>query len=297
MEEKFKMSDLGLLAYYLGIEVTQNGGDISIKQSAYATKILKEVGMMDCNETLIPMDPGTKLTKNTEGTMVNSTEYRSLIGSLRYLLHTRPDLSYSIGLLSRFMQEPKEQHMKAIRQVLRYVKGTINYGITYKHNGGNKIQGFSDSSYGVNTQEGKGTTGIIFYYGDSPISWSTQKQATVALSSCESEFIAATAAATQALWLKRLLSRLTHSKEEKVIIMVDNKSAIELMKNPVFHGRSKHIDTKYHFIRECVEREDLQVEFISGEYQKADILTKALPKIKFLTMRTLIGVKDLGHED
>lgn len=297
MEDKFEMSDLGLLAYYLGIEVSQAEGNISIKQSAYATKILKEVGMTDCNKTLIPMDPGTRLTKNTEGTMVNSTEYRSLIGCLRYLLHTRPDLSYSIGLLSRFMQEPKEQHMKAIRQVLRYVKGTINYGITYRHNGGNKIQGFSDSSYGVNTQEGKGTTGIIFYYGDSSISWSTKKQATVALSSCESEFIAATAAATQALWLKRLLSRLTHSNEEKVTIMVDNKSAIELMKNLVFHGRSKHIDTKYHFIRECVEREDLQVEFISGEYQKADILIKALPKIKFLTMRQLIGVKDLGDND
>ncbi|GJU46395.1 ribonuclease H-like domain, reverse transcriptase, RNA-dependent DNA polymerase [Tanacetum coccineum] len=262
MEEKFEMSDLGLLAYYLGIEVTQTEGDISIRQSAYAIKILKEAGMIDCNETLIPMDPGTRLTKITEGTMVNSTEYRSLIGCLRYLLHTRPDLSYSVGLLSRFMQEPREQHMKAIRQVLRYVKGTKDYGITYKHNGGNKIYGYSDSSYGVNTQEGKGTTGIIFYYGESPISWSTQKQATVALSSCESKFIAATATVTQALWLKRLLSKLTHSQEEKVTIQVDNKSAIALMKNPVFHGRSKHIDTKYHFIRECVEREDIQVEFI-----------------------------------
>ncbi|GJU47968.1 ribonuclease H-like domain, reverse transcriptase, RNA-dependent DNA polymerase [Tanacetum coccineum] len=194
MEEKFEMSDLGLLAYYLGIEVTQNNGDISIKQTAYANKILKEAGMLESNETVIPMDPGTRLTKNTEGTLVNSTEYRSLIGCLRYLLHTRPDLSYSVGLLSRFMQEPKEQHMKAVKQVLRYVKGTKDYGITYKHNGGNIIQGFSDSSYGVNTQEGKGTTGITFYYGDSPISWSTQKQTTVALSSCESEFIAATAA-------------------------------------------------------------------------------------------------------
>ncbi|GKE41114.1 hypothetical protein Tco_1464519, partial [Tanacetum coccineum] len=133
------------------------------------------------------------------------------------------------------------------------------------------------------------------YYGDSPISWSTQKQATVALSSCESKFIAATAAATQALWLKRLLSRLTHSKEENITIMVDNKSAIALMKNPVFHGRSKHIDTKYHFIRECVEREDIQVEFVSGEYQKADILKKALPKIKFLIMRQLIRLKNLRH--
>nr|GFA21482.1 ribonuclease H-like domain, reverse transcriptase, RNA-dependent DNA polymerase [Tanacetum cinerariifolium] len=211
MEEKFEMSDLGLLAYYLGIEVTEKNGDISIRQSAYACKILKEAGMIDCNETFIPMDPGTRLTKTTEGTMVNPTEYRSLIGCLRYLLHTRSDLSYSIGLLSRYMQEPQEQHMKAIRQVLRYVKETKDHGITYKHYEGNKIHGYSDSSYGVNTQEGKGTTGIIFYYGESPISWSTQKQATVALSSCESEFIAATAATTQALWLKRLLSKFTNT--------------------------------------------------------------------------------------
>nr|GEU99414.1 ribonuclease H-like domain, reverse transcriptase, RNA-dependent DNA polymerase [Tanacetum cinerariifolium] len=271
MEEKFEMSDLGLLAYYLGIEVTQTNGNSSIKQSAYTNKILKEAGMLDYNKTLIPMDRGTRLTKVTEGTMANSTEYRSLIGCLRYLLHTRPDLSYSVGLLSRFMQKLREQHIKAIRQVLRYVKGIKDYGITYKHNGGNKIHGFSDSSYGVNTQEGKRTTGIIFYY--------------------------ATSAATQALWLKRLLSKLTHSEEEKVTIRVDNKSAIALMKNPVFHGRSKHIDTKYHFIRECVEKEDIQVEFVNGEYQKADILIKALPKIKFLTMRQLIGLKDLRHTD
>nr|GEY41816.1 ribonuclease H-like domain, reverse transcriptase, RNA-dependent DNA polymerase [Tanacetum cinerariifolium] len=183
--------------------------------------------------------------------------------------------------------------MKAIRQVLHYIKGTKDYGITYKHNGGNKIHGYSDSSYEVNTQEGKGTAGIIFYYGESPISWSTQKQAIVALSSCESKFIAAATAATQALWLKRLLSKLTHFEEYKVTIRVDNKSAIVLMKNPVFHERSKHIDTKYHFIRECVEREDIQVEFVNGEYQEADILTKALPKIRFLTMRQLIGLKNL----
>nr|GEW78671.1 ribonuclease H-like domain, reverse transcriptase, RNA-dependent DNA polymerase [Tanacetum cinerariifolium] len=178
------------------IEITQTNGDISIKQSTYANKILKEAGMIDYNETWIPMDPGTRLTKITKRTTVNSTEYQSLIGCLRYLLHTRPDLSYSIGLLSRFMQEPRERHMKAIRQVLPYVKGIKDYGITYKRNGGIKIHGCSDNSYRVNTQEGKGTTGIIFYYGESLISWSTQKQATVALSSCESEFIAITAATT-----------------------------------------------------------------------------------------------------
>nr|GEW58322.1 ribonuclease H-like domain, reverse transcriptase, RNA-dependent DNA polymerase [Tanacetum cinerariifolium] len=194
MEEKFEMSDLGLLAYYLGIEVTQTNGDISIRQSAYMNKILKEAGMIGCNETLIPMDPGTRLTKVIEGTMVNSTEYQSIFGCLRYILHTRPDLSYSVGLLSRFMQEPREQPLKAIRQVLRYVKGTKDHGITYKPNGGNKIHGYSDSSYGVNTQKGKGTTGVMFCY------------------------------ATTALWLKRLLSKLTHSEEDKVIIRVDNNT-------------------------------------------------------------------------
>ncbi|GKE05985.1 ribonuclease H-like domain, reverse transcriptase, RNA-dependent DNA polymerase [Tanacetum coccineum] len=202
-------------------------------------KNYKEAGMVDCNETLIPMDPGTKLIKITEGTMVNPTEYRSLIGCLRYLLHTRPDLSYSER---RIMESPT-----SITEETRYMdSATVATESTLKKE--------------------KGTTGIIFYYGESPISWSTQKQATIALSSCESEFIAATAAATQALWLKRLLSKLTHSQEEKVTIQVDNKSAIALMKNPVFHGRSKHIDTKYHFIRECVEREDIRVEFVLEPY-------------------------------
>ncbi|KAI3757868.1 hypothetical protein L6452_05411 [Arctium lappa] len=297
MEEKFEMSDLGLLVYYLGIEVTQTGGGISIKQSGYANKILKEARMLDCNETKIPMDPGTKLIKTEGGELVDATKYRSLIGCLRYLLHTRPDLSYSVGLLSRFMQEPKEQHMKAIRQVLRYIKGTLNFGITYKKKGGCKLLGYSDSSYGINIEEGKGTTGIVFYLGNSPISWNSQKQPTVALSSCESEFMAATAAACQALWLQRLLNALTGWKEERVTIRVDNKSAITLMKNPVFHGRSKHIDIRYHFIRECVEKNQIEVEHVSGDLQRADILTKALARIKFAEMRELLGVKDLKEQE
>nr|GEY68249.1 ribonuclease H-like domain, reverse transcriptase, RNA-dependent DNA polymerase [Tanacetum cinerariifolium] len=231
--------------HHLDVKSAFLHGDLKRRsQYAYANKILKKAGMLDCNETLLPMDPGTRLTKVTEGTMVNSTEYRSIIGCLRYLLHTRPDLSYSVGLLNRFMQEPREQHMKAIRQVLLYVKGTKDHRITYKHNERNKIHGYNDSSYGVNTQERKGNT--------------------------------ATAITTQALWLKRLLSKLTHSEEDKVTIRVDNKSAIALIKNLVFHGRSKHIDTKYHFIRECVEREDIQVEFHMRPLSPSSQFTKAM---------------------
>nr|GEY12501.1 ribonuclease H-like domain, reverse transcriptase, RNA-dependent DNA polymerase [Tanacetum cinerariifolium] len=154
------------------------------------------------NDTKIPMDPDTKLVKAEDGNSVDATYYRSLIGSLRYLLHTRPDLSYSVRLLSRFMQDPKDHHLKAIKQVIRYIKGIKEHGIIYKKEGGCKITGYNDSSYGINTDQGKGTTRIVFYFGESPITWCTQKQPMVALSSCESKFMAATGAACQALWLK-----------------------------------------------------------------------------------------------
>nr|GFA31851.1 zinc finger, CCHC-type [Tanacetum cinerariifolium] len=216
-------------------------------QSSYINKILKETSMTDSNDTKIPMDPGTKLVKAEDGNSVDATYYRSLIGSLRYLLHTRPDLSYSVGLLSRFLQDPKDHHLKAVKQVIRYIKGTKEHDIIYKKEGGCKITGYSDSSYGINTDQGKGTTGIIFYFGESPITWCTQKQPTMALSSCESEFMAATGAACQALWLKRLLSELTGWEEKRITLKVGNVSAIALVRNPVFHGRSKHIDIRYHF--------------------------------------------------
>ncbi|GKA36699.1 ribonuclease H-like domain, reverse transcriptase, RNA-dependent DNA polymerase [Tanacetum coccineum] len=294
MKDKFEMSDLGLLAYYLGIEVTQTGGEITIKQTGYINKILKETSMMESNDTKIPMDPGTKLVKAEDGNSVDATYYRSCIGSLRYLLHTRPDLSYSVGLLSRFMQDPKDHHLKAVKQVIRYIKGTKEHGIIYKKEGGCRITGYSDSSYGINTDQGKGTTRIVFYFGESPITWCTQKQPTVALSSCESEFMAATGAACQALWLKWLLSEITGWEERKGSTKI---SAITLVRNPVFHGRSKHIDIRYHFIRECVENGHINVEHVSGELQRADILTKALPRLKFVTMRQMLGVQDLGRSN
>nr|GEX39448.1 zinc finger, CCHC-type [Tanacetum cinerariifolium] len=250
MEEKFEMSDLGLLAYYLGIEVTQTRGEITIKQTSYINKILKETSMTDSNDAKIPMDPGTKLVKAEDENSVDATYYRSLIGSLMYLLHTRPDLSYSVGLLSRFMQDPKDHHLKAVKKVIRYIKGTKEHGVIYKKEGAARLQ----------------------------------KQPTVALLSCESEFMAATGAACQALWLKQLLSELTGWEEKRITLKVDNISAIALVRNPVFHGRSKHIDIRYHFIRECVENRRINVEHVSGELQRAGILTKALPRLKIVIM-------------
>jgi ribonuclease HI len=186
--------------------------------------------------------------------------------------------------------------MQAVKHLIRYIKGTINYGIEYTKGNNKEITGYCDSSFGTDQDDGKGTTGTIFYYNNAPITWSSIKQNTVALSSCEAEFMAATSAACQAIWLQGLLGELFEEEPKKITIYVDNKSAIQLMKNPVFHGRSKHINTRYHFIRQCIEEGKIQVEHISGEQQKADILTKALQRMKFIEMRSTMGLKDLEEK-
>ena len=149
----------------------------------------------------------------------------------------------------------------------------------------------------MDVDDAKSTTGHVFYLGNSPVSWCSQKQEIVAISSCEAEFMAATEAAKQAIWLQELLSEVVGETTKKVIIRVDNKSAIALTKNPVFHGRSKHIHRRFHFIRECVENEQVEVEHVPGNEQRADILTKSLGRLKFKEMRRLIGVLEVCESE
>ncbi|GKE17750.1 uncharacterized mitochondrial protein-like protein, partial [Tanacetum coccineum] len=192
MESQFKMSDLGELTYYLGIEVSQGKDCVEIKQERYARKILKEAGMEYCNATSYPMEKDLKLE-------VEATQYRKVVGCLRYLLHTRPDLTYSVDVVSRYMQSLRESHARAIKKILRYLKGTTSFGIKYNHSNDMKLVRYSDSSHNVDLDDRRSTTRHVFYLGTSPITWYSQKKTTVALSSCEAEFMAATAAACQAI--------------------------------------------------------------------------------------------------
>ncbi|KAG7582944.1 Zinc finger CCHC-type superfamily [Arabidopsis suecica] len=251
MSSRFDMSDLGKLSYYLGIEVVQHAEGITLNQTRYANKILEEAGMKDCNRVHTPMEIGLKLSKCENEKEVDATTFRKNVGCFRYLLHTRPDLSYCVGVLSRYMQSPRESHAVAMKQCLRYLKGTTTLGLFFNRcTNIPKIVGFSDSSHNVDPDDGRSTAGYVFYLGDSPISWRSQKQDTVAMSSCEAEFMGGTEAAKQAIWLQDILSEITGSLCERVVIKLDNRSAIALTRNPVFHGRSKHIHRRYHFIRE-----------------------------------------------
>ncbi|XP_042752259.1 secreted RxLR effector protein 161-like [Lactuca sativa] len=204
-------------------------------------------------------------------------------------------MAYAVGVISQYMQSPRESHGAAIKHILRYLRGTTGYIIKYERMGQRRLIGYSDSSHNVDPDDGKSTTGHIFYYGSSPISWCSQKQDTVVLSSCEVEFMAATATACQAIWLQDLFGEIMNKAQEKVILKVDNNSAIQRTKNPVFYGRSKHIHTRFHFIRNCVENEQVKVEYIPSEEQRAGILTKPLVRTKFKEMRNLIGVEEFSR--
>ena len=176
MAIEFEMSDLGKLTYYLSIEVHQFDGGITLKHSQYAMKILEESGMGTCNLTHVPMDFNVKLSKSHAKKKIDETEYRRNIGCLRYLLHTRPDLSFSVGLLSRYIQQPKESHGAALKQILRYVRGTTSLGLMFTRSAKLEVVRFSDSSHNVDEDDGKSTTGHIYYLDDSSITWCSQKK-------------------------------------------------------------------------------------------------------------------------
>jgi hypothetical protein len=175
MKRVFRMSDLGPLSYYLGIKVKQGAQGIQVSQSGYAMKLLDKAGMGSCNPCATPMEAKLKLSKESNLGSVDATTYHSLIGSLRYLLHTRPDLTYSICYLSRFMESPKFENLTVVKHILRYVAGTPDYGLLYLrgNGGGLHILGYNDSDMVGDIDDCKSTSGVVFFLGDGVASWSS----------------------------------------------------------------------------------------------------------------------------
>ncbi|WVZ70930.1 hypothetical protein U9M48_019559, partial [Paspalum notatum var. saurae] len=274
MKGEFLMSDLGMLSFYLGIEVCQGNGAITLRQTRYAKQILKSGGTT--------MEERLKLSKDSTAEQVDSTRYRRIVGSLRYLVHTRLDLAIAVGFISRFMERPTEEHFQAVKKLLRYVAGMLNYGLRYEQR-----PNCTDHRITAATSS---TTGRARAARNCLISWQSIKQKVVALSSCEYEYIAATTAATQAIWMARLLGELLGREPEAVELKVDSKSALALSKNPVFHKRSKHIHIRYHFTRNCLDDGSIKASNVTIENQLADILTKALGRVRFQELCARIGM-------
>jgi len=260
MKEEFEMTDMGLLRYFLGIEVDQNENGIFISQARYVNEVLGRFNMQECKAAITPTVMGLKLSKEDSSKDFDPSLYKSIVGSLMYLTATRPDIMFAVSLISRFMERPKEAHWKAAKRILRYVKGTKRFGILYTFSESSDLVGYTDSDWDGSVDDQKSTSGYLFHMGSGAISWASKKQPIVAFSTAEAEYVVATAAACQAVWMRRLLISLCQEQATTTVIFCDNSSAIALSKNSVFHKRTKHIDTRFHYIRELLSNGEISLQ-------------------------------------
>lgn len=280
LKQEFKIKDLGELSYALGLRFTRDKktNGYRIDQKHYIEDMLKKFNMEDCKPAATPVDVSLMKEK---GSIITNVPYQSLIGSLMYLcVNTRPDISFITSYLSQFNTEHTDIHWKMAKRVLRYLKGTLEVGLTYKPIR-KSIEGFSDSDFANNTADRHSYSGYVFTHAGGPISWISRKQKCIALSSCEAEYVALSEATRESIFLQNFYSEILAKKKiQQMIINGDNQSALKLTENHVFHDRLKHIDIKYHFVREQVEKDRIQLKYLSTEEMLADIFTKGLGKVK-----------------
>ena len=280
----FQITDLGEMSHYLGFQIIRNRPDrsISIDQHKYIGDVLNRFRMNDCTALRTPFAAGMLLTHNIDPVKNNDpsfiTQYQSLIGSLMYaMLGSRPDLSYSVGKLSQFASNPTSDHMAAAKQVLRYLRGTQDLRLVYGGETDNVLHGFSYSDWGSDPNDQQSTTGYTFRIAGGAVSWASRKQPTVALSTTEAEYMATSDAARHAIWIRSFLTELSFPQNSPTVLSVDNKGAIDLANNPVHHKRTKHINIRHHFIRECLDQSIIKLDHVSTCDNISDILTKNLP--------------------
>ena len=235
------------------------------------------------------MSSSKKLSLDPAGVEVDPTLYRSIIGSLLYLTASRLDIAFSVGVCARFQIAPKESYMMAVKRIIRYVNGTSDYGIWYLRDLNDCLASYSDADWAGCVDDRKSTSGGCFYLENNLVSWMSKKQNSVSLLTTKAEYIAASSCCAQLLWMKKLLRDYGIS-QDTMCVFCDNTSDINLSKNLVQQLKSKHIETRYHFICDLVEEKEVWLEFINTENQKADIFTKPLNGPRFESLRKTITV-------
>lgn len=278
---------------YLGLQIVREpNGSIILHQMSYLKKVLLRFNMDNCNSVTTPAEANHVLSRNDEKRATNFP-YREAVGSLMYLaVATRPDISYAVGSVSRFLENPSEEHVSAVKRILRYLKGHQTFGIHFMNITNLSLFAFSDADFAGDIDTRRSTTGYMYTFGSGIICWASERQKSVALSTAESEYVAASMAIRELMWLRLLLNELQPSHVCVPDLFVDNESAIKLIKNPVLHKRTKHIDVKFHFIREKYRAKLFNVKEIPTNEQTADIFTKPLCRVKFEKFREMMGIKE-----
>lgn len=288
----FKMKDLGILKYFLGIEIARSTQGIFMCQRKYALDIISETGLLEAKPAESPMEHHHKLALADGKLLKDVEQYRRLIGRLIYLSVTRPDLAYSMHILSQFMHQPREEHWEAALRVVKYLKKNPGQGILLRSDSDLRLEGWCNSDWASCPLTRRSLSGWFVLLGYSPVSWKTKKQPTVSRSSAEAEYRSMAAITCELKWLKQLLGDLGVKHEKGMRLYCDSQAAIHIAHNPIFHERTKHIEVDCHFVRDAITDGIIAPSYVPTKVQVADIFTKALGKTQFEFLLSKLGVRN-----
>jgi hypothetical protein len=299
LAREFDMKDLGPANKILGMQIHRDRSKrkIWLSQKNYLKKILRRFNMQDCKPISTPLPVNFKLSSSmspsneAERMEMSRVPYASAVGSLMFaMICTRPDIAQAVGAASRYMANPGREHWNTIKRILRYIKGTSDVALCY---GGSEftVRGYVDSDFAGDLEKRKSTTGYVFIIAGGAVSWVSKLQTVVALSTTEAEYMAATQACKEAIWMKKLMEELGY-KQDNILLYCDSQSALHIARNPAFHSRTKHIDVQYHFVREVVEDGSVDFQKVHTKENPADALTKPVNTDKYIWCRSSYGLTE-----
>uniref|UniRef100_A0A2N9J203 Integrase catalytic domain-containing protein n=1 Tax=Fagus sylvatica TaxID=28930 RepID=A0A2N9J203_FAGSY len=302
LHKEFEMKDLGAAKKILGMEIHRDRGarKLWLSQKNYIRKVLEKFSMLDAKPVSTPLAnhfrlSGSQCPKNEEEIEnMSKVPYASAVGCLMYaMVCTKPDLAHAVSTVSKYMANPGREHWNAVKWIFRYLKGTAKHEILFSRQPGtNSVVGYVDADYAGEVDDRRSTTGYVFTLSGGPICWKSTLQSIVAMSTTEAEYMAVAEAAKEALWLKGLVKELGLN-QGGVQMHCDSQSAIYLAKNQVYHARTKHIDVRFHKIRELIVTGDIVLEKVHTSENAADMLTKPVTTTKFKHCLDLVNVSSL----